>query len=183
VLNEEARVKTVSPEEAAALAAKGATMVDVRYAPDVELWRVEGWVSVPYWAAGGLWGFLAPLRFPGSRVRNDAFVSAALAALPSNKRAPVVLGCIWGGSLEEAPPPKGIDGTRGNGSLHAAYELHQLGFTNLHHLRGGFNNYYEDSFFAPDAIPRGRGQWPGDLELFGYRQFKGKDVRRGRREV
>jgi len=88
-----------------------------------------------------------------------------------------------GGSLVQVPPKnRGLtDATKGAGSLPGAFELYQAGYTNLYHLCGGVNQYYQDCAF--DAkLPEGVGEWPGDSEFFGYRQFKGKDRLRGQRD-
>ena len=63
--------------------------------------------------------------------------------------------------------------------------LNQLAFPpydkNLYHLYNGVNQYYDDCAFD-QSIPEGEGTWPGDIEFFGYRQFKGKDRLKGPRE-
>jgi len=174
------KMRTVSSEEAIALCAKGkGVIVDVRFAPDHAMWAIPGSVSAPY-VEGGI---LAKLRLPGFKKVNTRFVEDVEAKFP-DKKTKIVLCDVWGGSLEREPPANKsfTDDTKGMGSLPAAFELYQAGYTNLYHLRGGVNQYYEDcetNKKLPEPDPK---TWPGHSEIFGYRQFNGKDRARGQRD-
>ena len=100
-----------------------------------------------------------------------------------DKKTKIILACIWGGSLVREPPKnRGLtDDTKGAGSLPGAFELYQAGYTNLYHMYGGVNQYYQDCALDESLID-GEGIWPGDLEWFGYRQFVGKDRLKGQRD-
>jgi len=177
-LNYEQNMETLDSAEAVKLMKKGGVLLDVRFEPDYDKWSVPGSVSVPY-VAGGV---LAKLRLPGFKKKNADFVAMVQAAIP-DKKTKIVLACIWGGSLVRAPPKnRGLtDDTKGAGSLPGAFELYQAGYTNLFHLYGGVNQYYQDCAFDSD-LPEGVGVWPGDIEWFGYRQFKQKDRLKGQRD-
>ena len=46
--------------------------------------------------------------------------------------------------MREPPKNRGLtDDTKGAGSLPGAFELYQAGYTNLYHLYGGVNQYYQ----------------------------------------
>ena len=177
-LNYEKKMQTVDSAEAVAMMKKGAVFLDVRFEPDYEKWSVPGSVHVPY-VTGGV---LAKMRLPGFKKKNVDFVSQVEAAIP-DKKTKIILACIWGGSLVREPPKnRGLtDDTKGAGSLPGAFELYQAGYTNLYHLYGGVNQYYQDCAFD-DRLIEGEGTWPGDLEWFGYRQFIGKDRLKGQRD-
>ena len=177
-LNYEKKMETLDSAEAVELVKRGAVLLDVRFEPDYEKWSVPGSVHVPY-VTGGI---LAKMRLPGFKKKNLDFVSQVEEAIP-DKNTKIILACIWGGSLVREPPKnRGLtDDTKGAGSLPGAFELYQAGYTNLYHLHGGVNQYYQDCAFNTN-LPEGEGTWPGDLEWFGYRQFKQKDRLKGQRD-
>lgn len=177
-LREEKKMKTIDSKECSQLMKRGAVLLDVRFEPDYEKWSVPGSVSVPY----VLGGFLAKLRLPGFKKKNVDFVAQVESAIP-DKKTKIILTCIWGGSLVREPPKnRGLtDDTKGAGSLPGAFELYQAGYTNLYHLYGGVNQYYQDCAFDKSLV-EGEGTWPGDIEWFGYRQFNGKDRLKGQRD-
>jgi hypothetical protein len=158
-----------------------ALIIDCRFEPDFEQWSIPGSVNVPYVHGG----FLAKLRLPGFKKKNLDFVNDVRRLEPNLNRK-IILVDIWGGSLFKEPPSnRGLtDDTKGAGSLPAAFELYQVGYTKLYHLSGGVNQYYEDAYYYPNELPEPPvdKKWPGDLEWFGYRQFNGKDRARGQRD-
>eukprot|EP00958_Prasinococcus_capsulatus_P011779 scaffold1173_cov405-Prasinococcus_capsulatus_cf.AAC.15 len=177
---------------------KQATLLDVRFRDDYEIWKVPGSVNVQWIRAKGdkKFGFLA--RIPGLfKEKNPDFVKEVEKAFP-DKNAAIIVGCILGGDLSEPPAKdprigKGkqvlVDPTKAD-SLLAINEMLQLGYTNLYHLAGGFNQYYESSVLEAGAPPSKEekswdgelpweGDWCGDLEIFAYRQFRAKDPRFG----
>jgi rhodanese-related sulfurtransferase len=177
-LNEEKKMDTLDSRDASKLMKRGAVLLDVRFEPDYDKWSIPGSTHVPYVTGG----FLAKLRLPGFKKKNEDFVKQVEAAVP-DKNAKIILACIWGGSLVREPPKnRGLtDDTKGAGSLPGAFELYQAGYKNLYHLYGGVNQYYQDCAFD-ESLVEGVGTWPGDLEWFGYRQFVGKDRLKGQRD-
>ena len=164
--------------ESDADAKKGALIVDVRFQPDSEQWSIPGSINVPY-IEGGL---LAKLRLPGFKKKNMNFVNDMQRV--AELKQDIILVDIWGGTLLSEPPKnRGLtDNTKGAGSLPAAFEMYQVGYTKLYHLAGGVNQYYEDAYKYPNELPEPDSKWPGDLEWFGYRQFNGKDRAKGQRD-
>jgi rhodanese-related sulfurtransferase len=149
-LNEEKKMQTLDSLDCQKLVRKGAVLLDVRFEPDYEKWSIPGSVSVPYVTGG----FLAKLRLPGFKKKNADFVRMVEAQIP-DKKTKIVLACIWGGSLTREPPKnRGLtDNTKGGGSLPGAFELYQAGYTNLYHLYGGVNQWYQ---VRPWAFPKSR---------------------------
>ena len=159
---------------------EGAMILDVRFAPDFEQWSIPGSINVPY-VEGNI---LAKLRIPSFKKKNVNFVNDVREAVPDLNKS-IILVDVWGGTLLKEPPTnRGLtDDTKGAGSLPAAFEMYQVGYTRLFHLAGGVNQYYEDAYYFPNEIPEPtEAKWPGDLEWFGYRQFLGKDRGRGQRD-
>ena len=149
-LNEEKKMQTLDSLDCQKLVREGAVLLDVRFEPDYEKWTIPGSVSVPYVTGG----FLAKLRLPGFKKKNADFVRMVEAQIP-DKKTKIVLACIWGGSLTREPPKnRGLtDNTKGGGSLPGAFELYQAGYTNLYHLYGGVNQWYQ---VRPWAFPKSR---------------------------
>ena len=186
-------VRALAPADAWAAMQHGATLVDVRFGPDFDEWRVPGAVSVPYTYSTplrrllglSLWEFGIPIGLRGGvKLRDPNFTRGALAALPDT-RAPLILADQLGGSLVRDAVPLGgsygimLDSTRSQ-ALMAAYELSQVGYEDLAYVEGGFNDWYEEAALGGE-LPAGEGRWPGDKEWFGYRQFRGNDPRKGYR--
>jgi len=149
-LNEEKKMQTLDSLDCQKLVREGAVLLDVRFEPDYEKWTIPGSVSVPYVTGG----FLAKLRLPGFKKKNADFVRMVEAQIP-DKKTKIVLACIWGGSLTREPPKnRGLtDNTKGGGSLPGAFELYQAGYTNLYHLYGGVNQWYQ---VRPWGFPKSR---------------------------
>ena len=149
-LNEEKKMQTLDSLDCQKLVREGAVLLDVRFEPDYEKWSIPGSVSVPYVTGG----FLAKLRLPGFKKKNADFVRMVEAQIP-DKKTKIVLACIWGGSLTREPPKnRGLtDNTKGGGSLPGAFELYQAGYTNLYHLYGGVNQWYQ---VRPWGFPKSR---------------------------
>ena len=196
-------VKTTTPEETSAMLERNrAVVLDVRFAPDFEAWRIPGSVSVPYIVGGplgplsglSLWEVGIPVGVRGGlKERNKDFAPQAVDALGADAFGgrDVIVVCERGGSLVRDCIPAGssisIEDTKAV-SLQACYELAQCGVTGLRYIEGGLNEYYETQEVA-GGILKGEGgpknpdaDWPGNWEWFGYRQFKFKDPRKGRRE-
>ena len=172
------RMPTIDARKAMQMQKKGALIVDVRFQPDFEQWSIPGSINVPY-IEGGL---LAKLRLPGFKKKNMNFVNDMQRV--AELKQDIILVDIWGGTLLSEPPKnRGLtDNTKGAGSLPAAFEMYQVGYTKLYHLAGGVNQYYEDAYKYPNELPEPDSKWPGDLEWFGYRQFNGKDRAKGQRD-
>ena len=143
----------------------------------LSLWEV----GIPVGVRGGL------------KERNKDFAPQAVDALGADAFGgrDVIVVCERGGSLVRDCIPAGssisIEDTKAV-SLQACYELAQCGVTGLRYIEGGLNEYYETQEVA-GGILKGEGgpknpdaDWPGNWEWFGYRQFKFKDPRKGRRE-
>ena len=173
------KMRTVGSAECAQMMRQNAVLLDVRFEPDFEQWSVPGSVSCPY-VDGGI---LAKLRLPGFKKVKANFVDEVEALVP-DKNTKIIMCDIWGGSLERDPSENKsfTDATKGAGSLPAAFEMYQAGYKNLFHLRGGVNQYYEDCETNKNLPEPDPSTWPGNLEWFGYRQFKGKNRARGQRD-
>ncbi len=88
--------------------------------------------------------------------RNPAFVADASALLKGNKRAPVVVMCSRGGSLDTVvrvaatgkftATDKDHAFGRETRSLKACYELMRAGYTNVVHLKGGLNSWRYEGY-------------------------------------
>ncbi len=102
-------LKTVSPEETAALMAEGYTYVDVRSEPEFEAGHVPGAINVPLNMAG-----------PAGMVPNPQFTAVMQAAFGKDEK--LVVGCKMGGR-----------------SAKAAQTLVQAGYTNLCDMTAGFD--------------------------------------------
>ena len=180
-LVKEKRMQTVDARGAVKMMQKeGAVILDVRFSPDFEQWSIPSSINVPY-VDGGIF---AKLRIPSFKKKNMNFVNDVREAVPDLNKT-IILVDVWGGTLLKEPPKnRGLtDDTKGAGSLPAAFEMYQVGYTRLFHLAGGVNQYYEDAYYFPNEIPEPtEAKWPGDLEWFGYRQFLGKDRGRGQRD-
>lgn len=172
------RMPTIDARKAMQMQKKGALIIDVRFQPDFEQWSIPGSINVPYIDGGAL----AKLRLPGFKKKNVNFVNDIRKV--ADLKQDIILVDIWGGTLLSEPPKnRGLtDNTKGAGSLPAAFEMYQIGYTKLYHLAGGVNQYYEDAYKYPSELPEPDSKWPGDLEWFGYRQFNGKDRARGQRD-
>lgn len=189
-------VKPISPLDCWRRAESGRlTLLDVRFKLDYDQWSIEPSVSVPYvyttilrriWGLS-LWEFGIPIGLRGGlKGRDEQFVAKVEALLP-NKRQPIAILDIAGGSLEEEPLPEfsrgmNIDRTRSQ-ALQCAYELTQAGYSNLFYVRGGCNDWHEMAANELEGkLPQGGpGNWLGHDEVYAYRQYRFKDATKGRR--
>ena len=91
---------------------------------------------------------------------------------------------IWGGSLERDPSENKsfTDATKGAGSLPPRSRCTRRGTRICFILASGVNQYYEDARQNKNLPEPDPSTWPGNLEWFGYRQFKGKNRARGQRD-
>jgi rhodanese-related sulfurtransferase len=102
-------IRTVSPEEAAALLAEGYVYVDVRSEPEFEAGHVPGALNVPLLHQG-----------PGGMVANPEFLSVMQQAFGKDEK--MVVGCKAGGRSKKA-----------------ADQLAQAGFNELADMSAGWD--------------------------------------------
>ena len=102
-------IRSVSPEEAAALVADGHVYVDVRSEPEFEAGHVPGALNVPLLHQG-----------PGGMSANPEFLSVMQQAFGKNEK--LVVGCKAGGRSKKA-----------------ADQLAQAGFTELSDMSAGWD--------------------------------------------
>jgi rhodanese-related sulfurtransferase len=151
----DAGLRSVSTEEAKALADKGAVFVDIRTPKDFGKEHIPGAVNVPMFVpVVGTKMFdqikkvvMATAFAMAATERNQNFAEDAQKAL-QKKGKQIVVYCGRGGKLTT-----GIKGRRGtyddpdrqfgieSRSLKACYELIQAGFTNIVHLEGGLSRW------------------------------------------
>lgn len=141
----QSKLKMVSPQEVEFARQRGAKIVDIRPSDEFASSRIPGSVSVEFFRLIEGWGPVKVVRravyaffgvLNGTEF-NDRFFDEITAAVP-NKKAPVVLLCNVGGTLDPTGPSKFGRQSR---SLSAAYELTRAGYTNVQVLKGGFSEW------------------------------------------
>jgi len=144
------------------------TLIDIRPSEEYERGHVEGSVNVPLFIKAvsqtkGMrlkriaFAFLAMTP----RERNPTFLADCEAALGGKKpRKPFYVMCSQGGSMDRIVTSNKLDGQgkpytkrfedperdfgRESRSLKAAFELYNAGFTNLKHVRGGYQRWIKE---------------------------------------
>ncbi|CAK9222460.1 unnamed protein product [Sphagnum troendelagicum] len=156
-------LQSLECQEACKLAKSGeAILLDCRESPEFVAEHAEGAFSAPLFrqiqgddtkANLRRLGYALLTNFAGTE-RNPAFVQAAVTAVggEKNKKSKlVIVYCAIGGTLDTFVERKGAKAKkfkdperlfgRQSRSLKAAYELLEAGFTNVVHLKGGFNQW------------------------------------------
>lgn len=138
---------------------KKAILVDVREGQEYENCHAKGAQSAPLFrliqgndtkANLRRLGYALITDFSGTE-RNPEFVAMAEAAVGGDKKKQIIVYCSVGGTLQTFVERKGPKAKKYNDperlfgrqsrSLKAIYELQQAGFTNVVHLKGGFNDW------------------------------------------
>ena len=140
------RVRSATPEEIATLLANGrGVVVDVRQPLEHEEWRIPGMQSAPYLVPmenvlRRASGYFLSIK-GGLKERNASFVENVDALTASRRETTVALIDLRGGDLTLAPNTGSTSvSDRGDStSLRAAYELVQVGYTDVRYVPGGFS--------------------------------------------
>lgn len=146
-------------EANARVASKKAILIDVREGQEYEKCHAKGAQSAPLFrliqgndtkANLRRLGYALITDFSGTE-RNPEFVAMAEAAVGGDKKKQIIVYCSVGGTLQTFVERKGPKAKKYNDperlfgrqsrSLKAIYELQQAGFTNVVHLKGGFDDW------------------------------------------
>lgn len=131
-----AEIRSVTPEEAAALLAEGYVYVDVRSEPEFEAGHVPGALNVPLLHQG-----------PGGMTANPEFLSVMQQAFGAGEK--LVVGCKAGGRSKKA-----------------ADQLAQAGFTELTDMSAGWDGSRDAfgravPGWSKKSLPVEQGKTPG----------------------
>jgi rhodanese-related sulfurtransferase len=141
-------IRSVSPEEAAALLADGYVYVDVRSEPEFEAGHVPGALNVPLLHAG-----------PGGMTPNPEFLSVMQQAFGTSEK--LVIGCKAGGRSKKA-----------------ADQLAQAGFNELADMTAGWDGSRDAfGRVVPGWSKKGLPSEPGKPEGQAYADVKQRKPR------